>query len=292
MSVVLGAVAVMALTAGCPTTGGGGGDGDGGGGDGNAGGGGGDGGGDGGAGGGDGGAGGGATDGLADADLVRGGALYDKWWAVASVAEPTDDHPLWATRPDMDSNTRTGADTWRCKECHGWDYKGVNGAYGSGSHRTGFSGIDGAASGDGQAVFDRIKTDHGYGDAGLSDADIWDLTRFVIEGQIDTDDIIDDQGAFTGDTANGQTLYEGGIGGQAACAVCHGDDGLSIPPGGGDDFSEWVGLLSNDNAWEFLHKVRFGQPGHAMPAAADGDPPLSDLADLGAYSQSLPQEAP
>jgi len=38
--------------------------------------------------------------------------------------------PLWATQS---SNTRSGKDTWRCKECHGWDYMGVDGAYGSGS---------------------------------------------------------------------------------------------------------------------------------------------------------------
>src|SRR3990172_1061139 len=78
-------------------------------------------------------------------DPVRGGLLYDEWWVViaedeaeAHMAEgPATDHPLWKTQT---TNTRTGADTWRCKECHGWDYKGVDGAYGSGSHQTGFKG--------------------------------------------------------------------------------------------------------------------------------------------------------
>ncbi|MEE8170240.1 MAG: hypothetical protein V3T70_06810 [Phycisphaerae bacterium] len=77
----------------------------------------------------------------AAADAVRGGLPYDKYWAVTGGAEPTTDHPLWASRPDTTSNTRTGADTWRCKECHGWDYKGVSGGYASGSHRTGIAGI-------------------------------------------------------------------------------------------------------------------------------------------------------
>ena len=27
----------------------------------------------------------------------------------------------------------SGSDTWRCKECHGWDYMGVDGAYAGGS---------------------------------------------------------------------------------------------------------------------------------------------------------------
>ena len=56
---------------------------------------------------------------------------------------PETENPLWSTQS---SNTRNGADTWRCKECHGWDYMGADGAYGSGSHATGFSGVLGSAS--------------------------------------------------------------------------------------------------------------------------------------------------
>jgi mono/diheme cytochrome c family protein len=70
--------------------------------------------------------------------LSGGGILYDMWWAVTGADEPTGDHPLWATQ---NTNTRTGPDTWRCKECHGWDYRGADGAYGSGSHFTGFVGV-------------------------------------------------------------------------------------------------------------------------------------------------------
>lgn len=85
-----------------------------------------------------------------EGDRVRGGLLYDKWWAVgeeddhehddheASGAAPEGDHPLWATQS---TNERSGGDTWRCKECHGWDYKGADGAYGDGSHFTGFVGV-------------------------------------------------------------------------------------------------------------------------------------------------------
>ena len=47
--------------------------------------------------------------GFSGADAARGGALYDKWWVVASTDAPTEDHPLWAARPDKDSNTRTGS---------------------------------------------------------------------------------------------------------------------------------------------------------------------------------------
>lgn len=217
-------------------------------------------------------------------NVLRGGQLYDQWWAVTGAAAPTTDHPLWATRPDEASNSRTGADTWRCKECHGWDYKGVNGAYGSGSHRTGFEGINNVAGATLRAksaadVFNLIKTDHGYGDV-LEDSDILDLTEFVLAGQLDTDDIIDGTGAYIGNPTAGQTLYG------SACSACHGADGLMDPPGS-PDFEDWVGLLSNDNPWEFQHKVSYGQPGSIMPGQA-ANLSVGEIGDLGAHAQTLP----
>jgi hypothetical protein len=71
-------------------------------------------------------------------DPIRGGLLYDKWWIVLSVDAPDIDQPVWKTQS---LNARSGSTTWRCKECHGWDYRGKDGAYGSGSHYTGFPGI-------------------------------------------------------------------------------------------------------------------------------------------------------
>ena len=51
--------------------------------------------------------------------IAHGGRLYDKWWAEIEAPEPTEDNPLWALQT---TNTRSGSTTWRCKECHGWDY--------------------------------------------------------------------------------------------------------------------------------------------------------------------------
>ncbi len=213
--------------------------------------------------------------------------MYDKWWAVTGADEPTGDHTFWSMQ---DTNTRTGSTTWRCKECHGWDYKGLDGAYADGSsHFTGFTGLFGTTL-SAQEVFDKIKGFHGFGDAGLSDDDIWDLAKFVLEGQLDTDDIIDADGAFTGDTISGMTLYDDGIGGNTACAICHGNDGLTAPPGADPaTYGDFVGLIANENPWEFQHKVRFGQPGTAMPAASKVNATNDDVADLGAYSQTLPE---
>jgi hypothetical protein len=79
----------------------------------------------------------------ADGDPLRGGQLYDDWPAISQSFIPTEDHPLWAFRPDTSSNDASGLATWLCAECHGWDYRGVDGAFGSGPQRTGFPGIFG-----------------------------------------------------------------------------------------------------------------------------------------------------
>lgn len=224
-----------------------------------------------------------------NANVVRGGLLYDAWWSAAGLSQPTGDHPLWASRPDTTSNTRTGTDTWRCKECHGWDYKGVNGAYGTGSHRTGVMGILGTAK-SAQEVFDLIKGQHGFGNTGLTDSDIWDLTKFVKQGVLNTDDLIDaSTKTFRGTAATGQTLYTASFSGNIACSACHGSNGQQINFANDPD-KEFVGTIAASNPWEFQHKVRFGQPGSSMPSLLSAGGTSQNVADLGAYCQSLPTE--
>src|SRR3990172_5236428 len=65
--------------------------------------------------------------------IALGGRLYDDWIKTSGVATPSGNSTLWAGQT---TNTRSGKDTWRCKECHGWDYKGKDGAYSKGSHLT------------------------------------------------------------------------------------------------------------------------------------------------------------
>jgi len=220
------------------------------------------------------------------ADVVRGGLLYDKWWAEAKLVEPVTDHPLWASRPDPDSNTRSGAATWRCKECHGWDYKGVDGAYGVGSHRTGFAGILDTTK-TARQLFDLLRdpADHAYtlAGTGLSDEDLWNLVRFVRAGLIDTDTAIDGSAAFTGDDVRGSLWY-----GQA-CFNCHGDDGTFLNFGTDLDPS-FVGTVAVGNPWEFLHKTRFGHPRSPMVGTDLIRWDISRATEIGAYAQTLATE--
>ncbi len=219
------------------------------------------------------------------ASASNGGRLYDKWWKAAGVDEPSSDQPLWASQS---TNTRSGGDSWRCKECHGWDYKGAEGAYGSGSHFTGFPGVFDVQS----ESFDTIVTfingsansDHDF--SAMGDEAINDLATFLKFNLVDVSPLINPEtkAAIGGDTVNGETLF-------AACSACHGDDGRLINFGDDDD-PTYVGSVAWDNPWEFLHKVRAGQPGTAMPASLDADWSMDDLLDLLAFSQTLPTEAP
>jgi thiosulfate dehydrogenase len=213
-------------------------------------------------------------------DPVRGGALYDSWASVKMATPPMTDHPLWAQRPDSMSNALRGADTWRCKECHGWDYKGVQGAYGSGSHKTGFGGI--ATTKTAAEVVDSLKVKHGYGGVGLTDVDLQDLAAFVKEGTIDTAQIIDANKKFIGDPAKGMAVFS------STCVACHGANGLNAQlPGLTGAFDEFPGKIANENPWEFQHKVRFGQPGSAMPPQMRVLN-VAQIGELGAYNQTLP----
>jgi mono/diheme cytochrome c family protein len=217
--------------------------------------------------------------------VVYGGLLYDKWWKSAEVDEPEVDQPLWASQ---DTNTRSGADTWRCKECHGWDYMGVDGAYGSGSHMTGFSGVFGSqelSTADLVAwIAGTTNGDHDF--SAMGDEAVDALAAFLSGGMEDVSPYIDaDKNAVGGDAANGEAFYND------ACSACHGEDGRDINFGDEDD-PVYVGTVSLDNPWEFIHKVRAGQPGTRMPSGIDLGWSMQDVVDILTYAQSLPTEAP
>jgi thiosulfate dehydrogenase len=215
-------------------------------------------------------------------DSLRGGLMYDKWWKVAGTDAPTEDHPLWSTQS---TNTRSGSDTWRCKECHGWDYKGVDGAYGSGSHMTGFMGVIQMAGEDPNDILAALKgdtnSDHDFSTV-LDEQVLIDLALFISEDIIDFSTLVgDDKAALSMDVATGEQLY------QDTCAACHGKDGAQINFGSDDD-PEYMGDLALGNPWEVLHKTRFGQPGESlMPSAIDAGWTVDQQGALLAYLQTL-----
>ena len=221
---------------------------------------------------------------MAGISLSRGGRLYDKWWKVTGSDEPTEDNPVWARQA---TNTRSGDDTWRCKECHGWDYMGAFGPYGSGSHFTGFPGVFFAQDKSLEEIIAQISgdTDPDHNFSAMGEAAITDLATFVKEGQIDMRDYIDydTKAAIGADTANGGELYA------ATCTACHGENGQLLNFGDADD-PEYVGTIASGNPWEFFHKVLFGQPGTNMPVVFDVGWTMQDVVDILGFAQSLPTE--
>jgi mono/diheme cytochrome c family protein len=209
--------------------------------------------------------------------LVRGGLLYDKWWKVSGVldsTEPMGDHPLY---PDV--GEKSGSTTWRCKECHGWDYMGIDGAYGSGSHYTGIKGIYDSGRKTVIELTNLLKTGEHDFSAHLSDQDIADIAAFITNGLIDMTLYIDlSTKEANGDEINGETLYSG----SGQCVYCHGADGKDIDLDG-----KGVGDVARDNPWETLHKIRFGHPGSSMPSAIENGLSTDDQVDILTHCQTL-----
>ncbi len=220
---------------------------------------------------------------VAQGDVVKGGLLYDKWWKVLSIDEPTGDMPLWA---NQSTNTRSGAATWRCKECHGWDYKGADGVYASGSHATGFPGIWDARDWTSEQIVAQLsgKNDPNHDfSAYLGHDELHALALFITDGMFDMSTLFDPntKTPTAGDATEGEELYGTG------CAACHGADGTQI--NFGDDAEpEYVGTVMVDNPWEGSHKIMFGQPGTGMPTGVETGLSIDELLDLIMYMQTFP----
>lgn len=216
-------------------------------------------------------------------DVARGGRLYDEWTVELGVDAPEGDHPLWATQS---TNTRSGEDTWRCKECHGWDYKGVDGAYGSGSHKTGFTGVLGVAGKDPYEILailqGSMNPDHDFS-AYMDEQALSDLALFLGGETMDYSDLVG-----TGDAAAGKIFFND------TCSECHGPQGLALNfHAGSDEEPEYQGNIAMDNPWEFIHKMRFGQPGFVdMPSLVDAGVDTVEFANVLAHAQTFPTASP
>lgn len=214
--------------------------------------------------------------------VTEGGRIYDEWFAAFGVEAPEGNQPLWATQT---TNTSTGGDTWRCKECHGWDYKGVDGVYGSGSHQTGFPGILNTATMTPEELTAWLdgtnNADHNFSSYMTVD-DFARLVAFIQKDVVDKSAFINaDKTIVGGDAAHGKQLFDG------VCKVCHGEDGKAINFGN-DAEPEYFGTIAADNPWEFFNKATVGVPGESMPAGWNLGWTLQDILDLMTYAQTLP----
>lgn len=186
-------------------------------------------------------------------EVSEGGRLYDKWWQEYGLKKPSTTHPAYPAK-----GKKNGATTWRCKECHGWDYLGYQGAYSKGSHYTGIKGIQDYNDKRINDIVEILKdSNHQYDKVMLNRA-IEKLAVFVSRGQVDSSNFINNKTKKArGDVTLGQHVYAD------KCARCHGIDGKDI---NFKDTSnpEYVGTVAKKNPWEALHKIYNGHPGSVM----------------------------
>jgi thiosulfate dehydrogenase len=184
-----------------------------------------------------------------EGSIARGGRLYDKWYAETGQEAPKESHLLYPKAANYADKPGTN---WRCKECHGWDGKGADGAYATGKHHSGIKGIIGMHGGDPAAVVALLKAPaHGF-EGLLSDADLTDLGNFVVAGKYGYEAYVS-EGKIVGDAERGGQVY------RTVCAGCHGAEGKL--PKDMDPLGSLVG-----SPWELMHKILNGQPKEVMPA--------------------------
>lgn len=236
-----------------------------------------------------------------DADGMAGGAAYSQWWTADAAGS--------GTKP----TTAVGADFYRCKACHGWDGLGTAGSY---ANRTGMStgaatrpdvsaaDLRTAAGSESiMGLYDLVRNVGGRGidEAAnahpdfatvLSEAQVWNLVKFIREEWVDPDLLydltIDGLPVYTdttvdppvvvkptltysnigalGNETEGQALYT------STCAACHGADGTAIALEGMS-----VGRFVRSKPNEAWFKVKFGIPGK-MPMGLLTE--TSDLQDI------------
>ena len=203
---------------------------------------------------------------------MRGGRLYDTWYKENKAEPPTAVHPAYPIPVARDTEPRT---TWRCKECHGWDYHGWKGT--SEGKEYSIAGVDKLMGADPGKAIAALRNDlHAYKGL-LSERDVADLANFLTKGQANMDLLID---RATKKARSGSAEYESHF--QTICAPCHGADGREIrtmPP---------LGRIASQNPWRALHGIINGHPGEAMPALVAFPPEMS--VGLLAYIQTLPPQ--
>ena len=212
------------------------------------------------------------------ANGVMGGKYYNQFYHA--------DLGLGITDPNITGN----GEFFRCKSCHGWDLLGNKGSY---ANRPGTPTRPNVASSDLRAfaakenirtVFDAVKHTGGrtkmangnnkslndnHPDYGviLSDANIWDIVKFLKTEAMNTYNLYDITvtGIYPTATITYSNMGKDGLASSgdayytSNCAGCHGATGTTISLGG-----KTLGNFARGKNNELHHKVKYGQLGSSM----------------------------
>jgi cytochrome c2 len=249
-----------------------------------------------------------------NADVINGGRMYDKFWASeTNFVSPSDPSVV------LEDITSFG-DFYRCKSCHAWDQKGTLASYIDRGPNTGRPSVnsmdltnvirnatirelfDGVMHNNGAAVDPNRTADGANASLGgndmadygkiLSDAQLWDIVRFLKDGAFDTDQLYDIEttGSYptgsrtflnvgqNGDAVAGKAFYD------TNCASCHGANGRDDDMGNiiaiNESIGRSMGEFAREKPYEMQHKARFGNLGSTPEMLGTGDVPLVDIKNM------------
>jgi mono/diheme cytochrome c family protein len=228
-----------------------------------------------------------------EAKASNGGIMYDEFWAVESGFDQND--------PNIDSFSAY-SNFFRCKQCHAWDGLGNAGSYIGRAPKTSrpnvaaFNLYQMGQTESAQELFEEIKESAGRRDIGydlstydpvtnstegdkmpnysqiLTDAQIWDIVKFLKKGMFDVSELYD--ATYSGTYPTGSADFTNiGLDGDAAlgnafytsdCSGCHGADGTTISLEG-----KTLGKFVRSKPNEVQHKVKYGQLGSPMKGEFD-----------------------
>nr|WP_045686866.1 cytochrome c [Roseovarius sp. BRH_c41] len=189
--------------------------------------------------------------------LAAGGRIYDNWWEALDRPAPEAINPAYPV-----SAEQKGTGTWRCKECHGWDYLGAEGIYRQGSHFTGIKGVMGMRGRPAESLMATLRDgNHPYTPEMITDEEMLRVATFISEGLTDMRAFIDYETRTVipgaGDFTRGRAIF------QTTCAACHGFDGRAMDWGEGDAHN-FVGTEATELPDEVYNKISNAHPGAAM----------------------------
>lgn len=208
--------------------------------------------------------------------ITSGGRIYDNWYKALDKEKPQGTHKAWPG-----SNTKKkGAVTWRCKSCHGWDFSGKDGAYATGSYKTGIAGVQSFEDKNPQAILTILRNStHGYTADMIPDDAAMRIGILLTKGQYNTKAFIAADKSVSGDIERGKAVF------QTVCAACHGFNGKALN-WGDEKKPGYIGTEAMGNPWETMFKIRHGHPGVEMVGLAAL--PMKTSIDLLSYLRTLP----
>ncbi len=191
--------------------------------------------------------------------IAAGGRIYDNWWEALDRDEPEATNPAY---PVDVNGEQSGAGTWRCKECHGWDYMGAGGVYSKGSHFTGIKGLLAMRGVPPESLLATLRDEnHPYTEEMISAEEMMRVATFVAKGLVDMRPFINLETRQVipgvGDVDRGRAIF------QTTCAACHGFDGRALDWGEGDEHN-FVGTEAAELPDEVFNKLSNAHPGVAM----------------------------